>query len=142
MAVVLGSHIDNRVTARPDLVAKAIIPDVLLGAHVARLQFVFYEARQFPAEYRNGAFLTEHGSWNRSLRAGYQVVFVSFRNGFPAGMPKPFLAGFVIDPTGKDVYGRVVGVAVAQDGSLLISDDGGKLIWRVSYGPEPSSPRH
>jgi glucose/arabinose dehydrogenase len=133
----IGSHADNRVMPRPDLVAKAIVPDVLLGAHVAALQFAFYEGRQFPSTYWHGALIAEHGSWNRRIRSGYQVVFIPFRNGLPSGEPKPFFSGFVPDPAGKDVYGRVVGVAVAQDGSVLISDDGGKLIWRVSYEPKP-----
>jgi glucose/arabinose dehydrogenase len=134
-----GSHVDNRVAPRPDLAAKAIVPDVLLGAHVAPLQFVFYQGQQFPLSYWQGAFVAEHGSWNRSVKSGYQVVFVPFRNGKPAGAPTPFFSGFVPDPARKKVYGRLVGVAVAQDASLLISDDGGKLIWRVSYRPPPNS---
>jgi glucose/arabinose dehydrogenase len=133
----IGSHVDNRVAPRPDLVAKAIIPDLLLGAHVAPLQFAFYEGQQFPSSYRHGAFIAEHGSWNRRIRSGYQVVFIPFRNGLPAGDPTPFFSGFVPDPAGKNVYGRLVGVAVASDGSVLISDDGGNLIWRVSYQPKP-----
>jgi len=133
----IGNHVDDRVASRPDLVAKAIIPDVLLGAHVAPLQFVFYEGQQFPSSYWHGAFIAEHGSWNRRIRSGYQVVFIPFRNGLPAGDPTPFFSGFVPDPAGKNVYGRLVGVAAAPDGSLLISDDGAKLIWRLSYQPEP-----
>ena len=132
----IGSHVDNRVASRPDLVAKAIVPDVLLGAHVAALQFAFYEGQQFPSAYWHGAFVAEHGSWNRRIRSGYQVVFIPFRNGLPSGEPKSFFSGFVPDPAGKDVYGRIVGVAVAPDGSVLISDDGGKLVWRVSYEPK------
>ena len=135
----IGSHVDNRVAPRPDLVAKAIVPDVLLGALVATLQFAFYGGLQFPSSYRGGAFLAEHGSWNRRIRNGYQVVFIPFRNGSPAGEPGEFLSGFVPDLSGKDVYGRPVGVVVAQDGSLLVSDDGGKLIWRISYQPSPST---
>ncbi|MFZ0760884.1 MAG: sorbosone dehydrogenase family protein [Candidatus Sulfotelmatobacter sp.] len=129
----IGGHVDDRVSPRPDLVARAITPDVLLGAHVAPLQFGFYDKQQFPSTYWQGAFIAEHGSWNRRVRAGYQVVFVPFRNGSPVGRPMPFLSGFVPDPTGKDVYGRMVGVAIGADGSLLISDDGGKVIWRVSH---------
>lgn len=132
----LGQHVDNRVAPRPDLVAKAITPDVLLGAHVAPLQFAFYEKQQFPPTYWNGAFIAEHGSWNRRIRSGYQVVFVPFHNGLPSGPPRPFFSGFVPDPSGTRVYGRMVGVAVADDGSLLISDDGQKLVWRISYGPQ------
>lgn len=129
----LGGHVDTRVSSRPDLVAKAIVPDVLLGAHVAALEFVFYEAHQFPPTYLHGAFIAEHGSWNRRTRSGYQVVFVPFKDGKPAGDPIPFFTGFVPNPNAKEVYGRVVGVTVAADGALLISDDGGRLIWRVQY---------
>jgi glucose/arabinose dehydrogenase len=129
----LGPHLDDRVAPRPDLIAKAIVPNVLLGSHVAPLQFIFYEAEQFPAAYRHGAFVAEHGSWNRRTRSGYQVVFIPFNNGSPGGAPSTFFSGLVPDPAGKDVYGRPVGVAIAPDGSLLISDDGERLIWRVSY---------
>jgi glucose/arabinose dehydrogenase len=131
----LGQHVDNRVSSRPDMVAKYIAPDVLLGAHVASLQFAFYNKPQFPAAHRDGAFIAEHGSWNRRIRSGYQVVFVPFHDGVPTGPPAPFFSGFVPDPAGKEVYGRMVGVAVAADGSPLISDDGQKLLWRVSYEP-------
>jgi glucose/arabinose dehydrogenase len=129
----LGSHQDNRVRVRPDMAAKAIPPDVLLGAHVAPLQVAFYEGDQFPNRYKNGAFIAEHGSWNRRIRAGYDVVFVPFKNGNPSGPPEPFLTGFVPDPAGKAVYARPVGVAAAPDGSLFVSDDGGNVIWRVSF---------
>jgi glucose/arabinose dehydrogenase len=131
-----GSHIDNRVASRPDLVAKAIVPDLMLGPHVAPLQFAFYDGQQFPAEYRNGAFIAEHGSWNRHTRSGYRVVFVPFQNGSPSGEATPFFSGLVPNPTAKEVYGRPVGVAVDRSGALLISDDGERLIWRVSYEPE------
>jgi glucose/arabinose dehydrogenase len=132
----IGSHVDDRVLSRSDLVATAIVPDVLLTAHVAALQFAFYERQQFPSYYRHGAFITEHGSWNRRIRSGYQVVFVPFRNGLPAGEPTAFFSGFVPDPASREVYGRMVGIAVEPDGSVLISDDAGKLIWRVSYKPD------
>jgi len=135
----IGGHVDDRVSARPDLLAKTIVPDVLLGAHVAPLQIAFYNKQKFPSSYWHGAFIAEHGSWNRRVRSGYQVVFIPFRNGAPAGEPMTFFSGFVADPIGKAVYGRTVGVAVAADGSLLISDDGEKIIWRVSYGHEPPS---
>lgn len=135
----LGQHVDHRVAARPDLVAKTITPDVLLGAHVAPLEFAFYEKQQFPAAYWHGAFVAEHGSWNRRIRTGYQVVFIPFRDGVPSGEPQPFFSGFVPDPAGRQVYGRMVGVTVADDGSLLISDDGQNLIWRVSYESSPSA---
>jgi glucose/arabinose dehydrogenase len=124
---------DDRVSPRPDLVAKIAEPDVLLGAHVAPLQFAFYEKHQFPPEFHHGALIAEHGSWNRRLRSGYQVECVPFHTGMPAGGPRPFLWGFVPDPKLKEVYGRPVGVAVAADGSLLVSDDGARLIWRIRY---------
>lgn len=131
----IGPHVDDRVKPqRPDLVARALVPDVLLGAHVAPMEFQFYEARQFPAAYRHGAFLAEHGSWNRKQRSGYQVVFIPFKNGKPAGAATAFFEGFVPDVDGRSVYGRPVGVAVAADGALLVSDDGAKKIWRISYG--------
>ncbi len=129
----IGGHADDRVSPRPDLVASTLTPDMLLGAHVAPLQFCFYDKQRFPSAYWQGAFIAEHGSWNRRIRSGYQVVFVPFHMGRPSGDAKPFFSGFVPDPAGKTVYGRMVGVAVAADGALLISDDAEKLVWRVSY---------
>jgi glucose/arabinose dehydrogenase len=131
----IGDNVDPRVQPqKPDLVAKAIIPDVLLGAHVAPLEFAFYTGKQFPVQYRGGAFVAEHGSWNRASRAGYQVAFVGFTDGKASADPVPFLAGFVPDPAAKNVNGRPVGVAVAPDGALLVVDDGAGVIYRVSYG--------
>jgi glucose/arabinose dehydrogenase len=129
----IGQHVDNRVRARPDMVKKAIVPDMVLDAHVAPLQFAFYDGTLFPAMYRHGAFITEHGSWNSRLRKGYQVVFVPFDHGSVSGNPSQFFSGFVPDASRKEVFGRMVGVAVGLDGSLFISDDGGKVIWRVWY---------
>jgi glucose/arabinose dehydrogenase len=129
----IGGNVDPRVKPpRPDLVARAIIPDVLLGAHVAPLQFAFYTGKQFPASYRGGAFVAEHGSWNRAKRSGYQIAFVAFKNGKPSADPVPFMTGLVPDPGQRDVYGRPVGVTVAPDGSLLVSDDGAGVIYRIS----------
>lgn len=129
----IGSNVDDRVhPQKPDLVARAIIPDVLLGAHVAPLQFAFYTGKQFPEKYWGGAFIAEHGSWNRATRAGYQVAFVAFKDGEPSADPVPFMTGLVPNPGGPDVYGRPVGVAVAPDGSLLVSDDGANKIYRIS----------
>src|SRR5712692_6430865 len=129
----IGSNVDPRVKPpKPDLVARAIIPDVLLGAHVAPLQFAFYTGKQFPESYRGGAFVAEHGSWNRAARSGYQIAFVAFKNGKPSADPVPFLTGLVPDPSQSEVYGRPVGVAVAPDGSLLVSDDGAGVIYRIS----------
>jgi len=132
----IGGNVDPRVKPqKPELVAKAIIPDVLLGAHVAPLQFAFYTGKQFPESYRGGAFVAEHGSWNRATRAGYQVAFVAFKDGKASADPVPFLTGLVPDPGGRNVNGRPVGVAVAPDGALLVSDDGAGLIYRISYAP-------
>jgi len=129
----IGGNVDSRVKPqRPDLVAKAIIPDVLLGAHVAPLQFAFYTGKQFPQNYRGGAFVAEHGSWNRASRSGYQVAFVAFQNGQPSADPVPFLTGLVPDPNSSNVNGRPVGVAVASDGALLVSDDGAGVIYRIA----------
>jgi glucose/arabinose dehydrogenase len=128
----IGDSVDARVKPqRPDLVAKAIVPDVLMGAHVAALQFVFYTGTQFPESYRGGAFVAEHGSWNRSTRSGYQVAFVAFKDGQPSADPVPFMTGLVPDPSSGTVYGRPVGVTVAPDGSLLVSDDGAAVIYRI-----------
>jgi glucose/arabinose dehydrogenase len=131
----IGDNVDPRVQPqKPELVAKAIIPDVLLEPHTAPLQFAFYTGTQFPEQYGGGAFIAEHGSWNRAARNGYQVVFVGFKEGKATIDPVAFLTGFVPDPKGKNVNGRPVGVAVAPDGSLLVSDDGAGVIYRVSYG--------
>ena len=129
----IGDNVDPRVKPqKPDLVARAIIPDVLLGAHVAPLQFAFYTAKQFPESYWGGAFVAEHGSWNRATRSGYQIAFVAFKKGKPSADPVPFMTGLVPDPGGPDVLGRPVGVAVAPDGSLLVSDDGAAVIYRIT----------
>jgi len=129
----IGDNVDPRVKPqKPELVARAIIPDVLLGAHVAPLQFAFYTGKQFPESYRGGAFVAEHGSWNRATRSGYQIVFVAFKDGKPSADPVPFLTGLVPDPAKSDVNGRPVGVAVAPDGSLLVSDDGAGVVYRIS----------
>jgi len=129
----IGSNVDDRVKPqKPELVAKAIIPDVLLGAHVAPLQFAFYTAKQFPESYWGGAFVAEHGSWNRASRAGYQIAFVAFKDGQPSADPVPFMTGLVPDPSAPDVLGRPVGVTVAPDGSLLVADDGANKIYRIS----------
>jgi len=115
---------------RPDLVAKTIVPDVPVGSHTASLGLAFYNKTQFPAKYHNGVFVGQHGSWNRSTLSGYKVVFVPFENGKPAGKPEDFLTGFA--ESEKKVYGRPVGVTVMNDGSLLVNDDSGNVIWRVS----------
>ena len=129
----IGDNVDPRVKQEhPELVKRAIIPDVLLGAHVAPLQFAFYTGKQFPERYRGGAFVAEHGSWNRATRSGYQIAFVAFKDGKPSADPEPFMTGLVPDPSKSEVYGRPVGVTVAPDGSLLVSDDGAGVVYRVS----------
>lgn len=127
-----GKHEDPRLKDknRPDLVSKAIVPDVSLGSHTASLGLAFYTGNSFPAKYNGGAFIGQHGSWNRSVLSGYKVVYVPFKNGKPSGKMEDFLSGFIA--TGNEVYGRPVGVAVAKDGSLLVADDGANIIWRVS----------
>lgn len=125
-----GAHVDARVTPpRPDLVARALAPDYALGAHVAPLGLAFYEGSLLPAQYRGGAFIGQHGSWNRRPRSGYNVVFVPFVDGRPAGKPEEILTGFV-DADGK-ARGRPVGVAVDRKGALLVADDVGNTVWRV-----------
>lgn len=119
---------------RPDLVAKTIVPDVPLQPHGAVLGFTFYTGKSFPAEYQNGVFLCYHGSWNRSKRVGYSLAFVPFdKNGKPTGPPRDFLTGFLLDPDSKDVWGRPVDVLQMPDGSLLMSDDGGNVVWQIRY---------
>lgn len=118
---------------KPDMVKKAVVPDVLLQSHVAVLDFAFYTGKQFPKQYQGGAFLALHGSWNRSKRVGYEVAFVPFQNGKPNGPVQEFLTGWMTAPESKEVWGRPVAVFQMRDGSLLVSDDGGKKLWRISY---------
>jgi len=114
-----------------DLVAKAIVPDVPVEAHTASLGLAFYDKEAFPAEYKDGAFVGQHGSWNRSQLSGYKVLFVPFKNGKPSGKPQDFLTGFIGDEKKAEVYGRPVAVTVMNDGSLLVNDDSGNTIWQV-----------
>lgn len=128
-----GPHEDPAVKdKRPDMVKKSIVPDVALGSHTASLGLAFYSADKFPEHYQGGAFIGQHGSWNSSKLVGYKVVFVPFENGKPTGKIEDFLTGFIEDINKKTVHGRPVGVAVAKDGSLLVADDSGNKIWRVS----------
>jgi glucose/arabinose dehydrogenase len=129
----IGGHQDPRHTGKhPELKDKAIVPDVLLQPHNASLELTFYEGAQFPAEYRGDIFASEHGSWNRSVRAGYEVIRVPFhQSGRASGEYEDFVTGFVVD--NGHVWGRPVGITVAPDGSLLVTDDGSNSIWRVSY---------
>lgn len=133
-----GGHQDPRHAGKhPELKDKAIVPDVLLQPHNASLGIVFYEGKQFPPEYKGQIFAAEHGSWNRSNRTGYEVIRVPVERGKATGAYEDFVTGFAT-PDGQ-VWGRPVGVTVASDGSLLISDDGSKSVWRVSYSGHPGS---
>jgi glucose/arabinose dehydrogenase len=132
----LGRHEDPRHAGeRPDLAGQAIVPDVLLQSHSASLEMTFYTATTgvaaFPAEYRGDIFAALHGSWNRNSRTGYKVVRVHLDHGVPTGGYEDFLTGFVVD--GRSVWGRPVGVAVAGDGALLVTEDGNGTLWRVAY---------
>ncbi len=129
----MGAHQDPRHKGKhPELKDKAIVPDVLLQPHNASLEITFYEGKQFPAEYQGDIFAGEHGSWNKAARAGYEVIRVPLhQTGHATGEYEDFLTGFVLD--NGDVWGRPVGVTVASDGSLLVTDDGSNSIWRVSY---------
>lgn len=126
-----GEHVDDRVKPqRPDLVAHAIVPDYALGNHTASLGLAFYNADLFPRKYVTGAFVGQHGSWNRKPPSGYKVIFVPFANGKPAGPPEDIMTGFLSDK--GEAWGRPVGVVVDKAGALLVADDVGNVIWRVT----------
>ena len=134
-----GQHVDERVKPqRPDLVAKALVPDYALGSHTASLGLAASAGTSLPDAYRNGMFVGRHGSWNRKPRSGYDVIFVPFADGKPSGPSRPVLTGFVTDD--GDAYGRPVGVAIDTRGALLVADDVGNVIWRVTSA-QPGSPR-
>jgi len=126
-----GQNEDPRLKGQaPDLVAKALVPDIPVGSHTASLGLAFYTAKKFPSKYQGGVFIGQHGSWNRSEFVGYKVAFIPFKNGKPTGPLEDFLTGFIKNE--KEVYGKPVGVAVAQDGALLVADDVSGIIWRVA----------
>lgn len=126
-----GQNVDERVEPqKPELVAKAIVPDYALGGHTASLGLTFYTADLLPAQYKGGAFIGQHGSWNRSVPSGYKVVYIPFKDGKPDGMPQDFLTGF-LDAEGN-ALGRPVGVETDGKGALLVADDVGNVIWRVA----------
>jgi len=128
----IGDNQDPRhANARADLKGKITIPDVLLQAHSASLGMTFYTGDAFPAEYRGDGFAAEHGSWNRSKRTGYKVIRIRLRDGVPTGEYEDFVTGFVVNDS--EVWGRPVGVAVARDGALLVSEDGNGTIWRITH---------
>jgi glucose/arabinose dehydrogenase len=133
----LGANPDPRHAGeRADLRSQIALPDVLIAPHSASLQMAFYGGQMFPPDYRDSAFVALHGSWNRSRRTGYKVVRVLLHEGAPTGEYEDFMTGFVVD--GSHVWGRPVGVAVARDGALFVSEDGNGTIWRVSYDqPRP-----
>jgi glucose/arabinose dehydrogenase len=131
----LGAHEDpNHRGERPDLKDKIVIPDVLIQAHSAPMRMTFYDAAQFPAEYRGDGFAALHGSWNRSKLTGYKVVRVRLKNGIPTGQYDDFMTGFVLNDS--SAFGRPVGVAVSHQGALLVSEDGNGTIWRVTHRRE------
>ena len=128
----IGANEDPaHIGVRPDLKDKVTIPDVLLQAHSASLGVTFYTGSSFPPEYRGDAFAAEHGSWNRARRTGYKVVRIRLKDGVPTGEYEDFVTGFVVGD--NEVWGRPVGVTVARDGALLVSEDGNGTIWRVSH---------
>jgi glucose/arabinose dehydrogenase len=128
----IGGNEDPRLRGqRPDLEDKVTVPDVLIAAHSASLGMTFYDGTQFPAEYRGHIFAAQHGSWNRSKLTGYKVIRIPVQDGTPTGEYEDFMTGFAVSDT--EVWGRPVGIAVAQDGSLLVSEDGNGTIWQVSY---------
>jgi glucose/arabinose dehydrogenase len=128
----MGGHQDPRhVGKHPELQSKVITPDIIVNPHFASLEMMFYEGSQFPAEYKGEGFACEHGSWNRAQRSGYEVIRLPMKNGRATGEYEDFLTGFTIGD--GSVWGRPVGVAEAQDGSLFVSDDGTRSIWHVIY---------
>ena len=131
----IGAHPDpGHANERPDLEDKVTVPDVLVQAHSASMHMAFYDGTQFPVEYRHDAFVAEHGSWNRSTRTGHKLIRIHLENGVPNGEYEDFLTGFVISDS--TVWGRPVGVTVAHDGALLVSEDGNGTIWRITWrGP-------
>ncbi|QKD00836.1 PQQ-dependent sugar dehydrogenase [Mesorhizobium loti] len=129
----IGNHEDPRHKGeRPDLAGKATIPDVLMQAHSAPLNIAFYTGKDFPQEYQGDAFVALHGSWNRGNRTGYKVVRLLFKDGKPTGEYEDFMTGFVV--SNGEVWGRPVGVAVANDGALIVTEDGNGTIWRITHG--------
>jgi glucose/arabinose dehydrogenase len=130
-----GQHLDPRVKPqRPDMVAKAILPDYALGNHTASLGFAFYDGKLFP-QFAGGALIGQHGSWNRKPLAGYKLIFVPFSNGTPSGPPQDVLTGFL--GQNGHAYGRPVGVAIARDGAILLADDVGDRVWRITPAGKP-----
>jgi len=129
-----GKNVDRRVQPqRPDLVATAITPDYALGAHTAALGLAYYGGKELPAQFQGGMFIGQHGSWNRSEYSGYKVIFVPFKEGRPVGPPIDVLTGFLKNDGSGTAHGRPVGVAVDNAGALLVADDTGNTVWRVTH---------
>jgi glucose/arabinose dehydrogenase len=134
-----GQHVDARARpGNPGMVAKAIVPDYALGAHTASLGLQFYDGALLPEQFRAGAFVGQHGSWNRKPRSGYKVIFVPFADGRPSGLPSDILTGFL--SADGDAFGRPVGVAVDRAGALLVADDVGNMVWRVRPAAQKAAP--
>ncbi|MCX2474008.1 sorbosone dehydrogenase family protein [Pedobacter sp. MC2016-05] len=128
-----GQNEDPRLKGqKPELVKKTIVPDVAVGSHTASLGLAFYKGDKFPSKYQGGAFVGQHGSWNRSALAGYKVIFVPFKDGKPTGKPEDFLTGFIADVEKAEVYGRPVGVTQTPDGAILVADDVSGVVWKVA----------
>jgi glucose/arabinose dehydrogenase len=129
-----GDHVDPRVSPQnPELVAAAIVPDYALGSHTAPLGLASSVGTSLPEQFANGMFIGQHGSWNRQIPNGYQVIFIPFSNGLPFGDPVEVLTGFLLE--NGDTMGRPVGVALDNSGALLVADDVGNIIWRVTAAP-------
>jgi glucose/arabinose dehydrogenase len=129
----IGKYHDPRLPEKPEIRAKSVTPDVLLTSHVASLGMTFYTGKQFPKEYQGDLFVAQHGSGNREKRVGFNIVHVPFRNGKPVGGFREFVGGWMLGEDDRRVWGRPVGVFQAKDGSLLVTDDGGNCLWRISY---------
>ena len=130
----IGPHVEPR---HKDVdmkkVESTLYPDVILGGHVGPLDLAFYTGKMFPARYQGGMFVALHGSWNRSQRQGYKIAFIPFKNRMATAGPEDFVSGWMLAPDKKEVWGRPVGLLQMPDGSLLVSDDGGRKLWRISY---------
>ena len=137
-----GKTVDTRVQPqRPDLVASAITPDYGLGGHTASLGLAYYDGAALPEQFKNGMIIGQHGSWNRSVYSGYKVIFVPFKDGRPNGPPVDVLTGFLKEDGSGKAHGRPVGVAVDGKGALLVADDTGNTIWRVTAASRNSQSR-
>jgi glucose/arabinose dehydrogenase len=129
-----GDHLDPRISSQnPELVATAIVPDYALGSHTAPLGIASSVGTTLPEQFTNGMFIGQHGSWNRQIPNGYQVIFIPFSNGLPFGDPVEVLTGFLLE--NGDALGRPVGVTLDKSGALLVADDVGNIIWRVTAAP-------